>query len=119
MTYQEWIDKNYPDGGYGKCAHAATTMTQLFPELILVRGHYHCPIWGRRQHWWCMTEDGLIVDPTAGQFPSKGIGEYEPWNEEEPEPTGECLYCGEYVYNDHYLCSCIHLIHYKNVIRYD
>ena len=57
---------------YGRCAWATLAMQIAFPELIRVRGHYLCLIWGERDHWWLTTPEGEIVDPTAAQFPSKG-----------------------------------------------
>lgn len=108
MTYQEWI-KNSPyatqQGAYGQCKDATKEMAAAFPELTRVRGHYYCHIWGEREHWWCETPDGKIVDPTKAQFPSGGFGEYEPWDESQPEPTGMCPNCSGYCYNGETCCS--------------
>ena len=98
MTYEEWISQNVKDNGYGQCHEATEAMAQAFPELSTVRGHYECPIWGTREHWWLVAPDGRIVDPTVEQFPSKGIGEYTPLDEEAEEPVGKCANCGEYSY---------------------
>jgi len=39
--------------------------------VTLVRGHYYCPIRVRsEQHWWW---DGVIIDPTRLQSPSRGV----------------------------------------------
>jgi hypothetical protein len=62
---------------YGKCREYAEQAVRENPLLRLVRGYYHCPIWGKRHHWWTVKPDGKIYDPTEDQFPSKGIGEYE------------------------------------------
>ena len=107
MTYQEWIDEHYPDyeSSYGKCAEATLDMQKVFPELTRVRGHYYCSSWGEREHWWLTDKDGNIVDPTARQFPTKGHGVYDPWDESQPEPTGICPNCGEYCYNNDTCCS--------------
>jgi hypothetical protein len=35
-----------------------------------------CPIWGARDHFWCVDGEDNVVDPTASQFPSKGTGVY-------------------------------------------
>lgn len=107
-VYSEWIANNVGEeffDNYGKCEKITKEMKEAFPELIRVRGHYHCPIWGRRAHWWFTTPDGKIVDPTKRQFPSGGIGKYVPWDESKPEPTGKCQNCGKYVYNYGYFCS--------------
>jgi hypothetical protein len=45
---------------------------------------------------------------TASQFPSKGRGSYVQWNEDDPEPTGKCLECGEYTYDGKQMCSDIY-----------
>jgi hypothetical protein len=60
----------------GKCKEMSEAECKLDPTLRLVRGHYHCLIWGEQQHWWAVKPDGTIVDPTVLQFPSKGFGEY-------------------------------------------
>ena len=100
--YVKWIAENYQGGGPGQCSEASSRMVAAFPELARVRGHYYCVIWGEREHWWCKTSEGLVVDPTAGQFPSKGHGEYVEWDEGSPEPIGMCIDCGSYVYEDGY-----------------
>ena len=89
----------------GRCREVCEVMLRVRPELSLVRGHYHCPIWGRREHWWLKAEDSSIVDPTASQFPSGGLGEYEEWDESRPEPTAKCLNCGDYVFGGDEFCS--------------
>lgn len=104
LRYREWII-GLGTELLGRCAEATQDMVKEFPELKRVRGHYICPIWGRRAHWWCVTPDGLIVDPTKGQFPSGGIGEYIPWIDGEKEPTGICADCGEEVFNGDSFCN--------------
>lgn len=64
----------------GKCKELSEEQVRINPSLRLVRGHYHCPIWGEQAHWWCVKPDGTIVDPSKLQFPSKGIGEYVEFN---------------------------------------
>jgi hypothetical protein len=103
--YDLWITCNVEGNGYGKCREACHTMATFFPELKLVRGHYYCPSWGKRDHWWLVDPNGTVIDQTKMQFPSMGQGRYEPWDEAHPEPTGKCMNCGEYCYNDEYACS--------------
>ena len=74
----------------GKCKEFVDKAIEEDSTLIAVRGYYHCPIWGKQSHWWCKKEDGTIVDPTARQFPSKGIGDYE-----EFDGIVECSQCGK------------------------
>lgn len=90
---------------YGKCAEITLEIAEKDPSLTRVRGHYICPIWGKRGHWWLKKEDGTIVDPTKAQFPSGGFGEYIEWVEGAEEPTGICMNCGEEVYGSDYFCS--------------
>ena len=88
-----------------KCKELTQEMQKEFPELIRVRGFYHCPYWGKREHWWLKNKRMEIVDPTAEQFPSKGSGRYEEWIEGQPEPTGKCMNCGEYCFNGNSFCT--------------
>jgi hypothetical protein len=76
----------------GKCKELSEALIVEDPTLTLVRGYYHCPFWGKQEHWWCKSEDGNIIDPTKDQFPSKGIGEYEEFN-----GICECETCGKEV----------------------
>lgn len=103
--YKDWIESNVEGNGYGKCAEVTSAMAEAFPELTRVRGHYYCIRWGERAHWWLKTSDGEIVDPTASQFPTKGRGHYQEWDESNEEPTGICPECGKYVYGGKSLCS--------------
>lgn len=104
QQYDKWIAENVVDD-LGTCAEVTIAMVKKFPELKRVRGHYHCPIWGERAHWWCIASNGKIIDPTASQFPSKGSGVYIVHVEGSPEPTGKCLDCGSYVYNEDTFCD--------------
>jgi hypothetical protein len=96
--YERWILDNYPTRADAvmQCATATERMVVDFPELTRVRGHYYDTLWGRREHWWCATSTGAVVDPTAAQFPDGGIGVYEPLPDDAPEPIGRCYNCGEY-----------------------
>ncbi len=61
----------------GRCKELSTKLCEENPNLILVRGFYWCPIWNvRDQHWWTKDSNGVIHDPTKGQYPSNGCGEY-------------------------------------------
>lgn len=95
--YELWIAVNVADP-LGRCAEASAEMVAAFPELTRVRGHYFCPVWGERAHWWCVAPDGTIVDPTAAQFPSKGAFDYTPLAADVEEPVGRCCNCGELSY---------------------
>jgi hypothetical protein len=96
--YVGWSFKNVRDPHLA-CVEATLAMVAAFPELSRVRGHYHCPVDGQAHpHWWCVTAEGTIIDPTADQFASHGQGDYEPYDESKGEPLGKCLDCGGLVY---------------------
>lgn len=77
----------------GRCKEFAEAAIAFNPSLRLVRGYYFCPIWNtEEQHWWCEAPDGTVVDPTARQFPSNGLGIYR-----EFDGTVECANCGKVV----------------------
>lgn len=101
--YEFWIDNNVTET-YGTCNQVTQQMVIEFPDLTRVRGHYLCPLWGQREHWWLVDPEGEIVDPTKKQFPSKGTGQYIPLKEGTPEPTGKCPNCSAYVYDGNTCC---------------
>ena len=111
LAYDLWILDNYPDGNsaYLKCAEATEKMVATFPELKRVRGlasveeHHGFPP-TRTPHWWCVSPDGTIVDPTEHQYPTK-ILSYEEADETRGPPTGKCPNCGGLCYEGSYLCS--------------
>ncbi len=105
-VYRTWIDDHYPtrESAYGHCAEAVSEMVQAFSELRAVRGHYYDVVWNERAHWWCVTPEGEIVDPTLRQFPDQH-GEYTELDEDAPKPTGMCPNCGELIFTGDYVCS--------------
>ena len=77
----------------GKCKEMCEELVIKDPSLRLVRGHYFCPVWNTEEaHWWCVDIDGNIVDPTAKQFGSKGLGTYT-----EFDGNITCEECGKVV----------------------
>lgn len=102
--YDAWIAAHATEP-YGRCKELSDRMLLAFPELRQVRGHYFDAAWGEREHWWLVAPDGAVVDPTAAQFPTKGHGEYVPWQEGDPEPVGKCMNCGNYCYEHANWCS--------------
>lgn len=103
-AYRQWIANNVVKP-YGMCDEFTRLMVVAFPELQRVRGHYMCPVWGMRAHWWLIDDDGCLVDPTAEQFPSLGTGTYIAWEESQAEPTGVCPNCSGYCFNNDTCCS--------------
>ncbi len=86
---------------YGKCKEYVDFIAERINGLQKVRGFYHCPIWGKRQHWWLEDSCGNILDPTVSQFPSGGMGEYEEYDYEiHKTPIGRCINCGELVFEN-------------------
>ena len=76
----------------GKCKQLSEELVQNDSSLVLVRGYYHYPFWGKQAHWWTRAPDGTVIDPTVLQFPSKGMGDYE-----EFDGTVECSNCGKQI----------------------
>ena len=76
----------------GKCKQFSEFAVFVDPTLKLIRGHYHCPIWGEQPHWWTVRPDGSIYDPTVKQFPSGGCGDYV-----EFDGIVNCFECGKKV----------------------
>lgn len=74
--YATWIRDHVEGDGYGKCRQVSGMMALVFPELKRVYGTYYCWIWGPRNHFWLVTAENHVVDPTAMQFPSRGCGTY-------------------------------------------
>ncbi len=108
--YRAWIDayvKANDDFVRGKCEDGTKEMLAAFPELRLAVGFVHCT-WGRDQHFWCVTEDGEIIDPTRSQFIA--VWKYEELDLADPAtrakiPTGRCMDCGDDVYGGNQFCS--------------
>lgn len=91
--YQEWIDRRVPKDPTGLSGLLTLTMLKEFPELRRVRGYYHCPMLTVPfAHWWLVTKEGCVIDPTSNQFVSKGAGRYE--ESSDIEPMGNCMRCG-------------------------
>ena len=104
--YQAWIDANCPDPKLtlGRCKQFALKMKEAFPELRVTNGFVTLLLYDEAlTHWWCVTPDGVIVDPTAGQYIWNGtpIAEYEEITDDHDErrfPKVKCMECGEYYY---------------------
>jgi hypothetical protein len=104
-TYAQWIAAHVPADPTGTCREVTAAMGAAFPELKRARGYYLGAGMERRwPHWWLVTADGTIVDPTAAQWPDHGRGFYAERDESEPEPTGKCSNCGEYCYEGRSPC---------------
>lgn len=102
-SYLRWIAQHVGADPHRQCEEVTKRMAAAFPELRRVRGHYVCPSEGPQPHWWMVTPDGIVVDPTKEQFTSQGQGVYKP--HEGPEPTGNCLNCGALVYGETPFCN--------------
>lgn len=94
--YRAWIDAWLEENrAYGGCIEASILMAECFPELEVVKGHVYCD-WGKRGHWWLVTPDGEIVDPTVSQFGV--VFEYEPWKPGDEVRVGKCMNCGDEIW---------------------
>lgn len=107
--YQAWIDAFVRSHNYfvrGLCGEATKQMMKAFPELRRACGFafWVCPTrLVRDEHFWCVTPDGTIVDPTVSQFGGAPV-RYEELDLNKPEdvarlPTGKCMWCGGDCYN--------------------
>jgi len=111
LAYSCWISENYPTPQSARlqCAEATENMVGVFKELKRVRGlasvaePYDLPP-TRTPHWWCVTPEGTIIDPTAHQYPTE-ILTYSEADESKGPPTGKCPNCGGLCYEGNYLCS--------------
>lgn len=93
-----WLTDNSPKSA---CVEATEQMAAAFPELQRVRGHVTVSSGRTHPHWWLVTPDGSIIDPTASQWTPVLPGVYEPLNEETfVEPTGRCPNCGNLFYGE-------------------
>jgi hypothetical protein len=109
--YFIWISENYPtpESAILQCESATKKMVKQFPELKRVRGMIHVrephglnPT--KSPHWWLVTPDGKIIDPVIHQYPL-GIIKYIPLDESLGTPTGKCMNCGDFCYNNNIVCS--------------
>lgn len=80
----------------GKCKELSEAAVAADPTLRLVRGWYHCPMWGKQGHWWCVKPDGTIVDPSVAQFPTRGAAAVY----EEYDNHIDCEQCGKRVHEE-------------------
>ncbi len=89
----------------GRCKEMCLAEMKRDATLTLVRGSYWDVFWGEQQHWWLVKPDGTIVDPTKDQFPSKGNGEYVPFDGfvicevcEQRIPEEKAQFAGKYAF---------------------
>ena len=98
--YQQWIETHYPTSkeAMGQCKKGCEQLKATFPELKITNGFV--AIFGDYvTHWWCVTQDGTIIDPTAVQFGV--VLYYDEIDDDHPERLYEkkkCMNCGEYYY---------------------
>lgn len=112
--YQEWID-SYTGEIYRNCKDVTKEMKEDFPELRIAKGLVLIvDDFKRYPHQWCVTPEGEIVDPTAGQW--MGIMEYQEIKEDEPKPIGKCMNCGEWIFDNYKLKNfCCEDCHKANI----
>lgn len=96
--YDDWIESYPYKDRVGMCGAATNEMCKKFPELKRVPG-FVSTMYGLREHWWCVSPDGSIVDPTKEQF--KGVGgilSYQEVGREDSVRLGKCMNCGAEIY---------------------
>lgn len=111
QKYKQWIENKLLTGDdpHLHCLEWSEEMLAVFPELYLLRGHVLLNNGWFRPHWWLINPSNDIVDPTERQF-SEGfyqgchIIDWLPTDESEP-PTGKCMNCGDYCFNNEFGCS--------------
>lgn len=97
QKYYDWI-ANWlctQKSVWGFCKQGAQEMQKQFLELTVVPG-WVSTIAGDRDHWWCETADGEIIDPTASQFKEMRIGifRYRKFQPGDKVRVGKCMNCG-------------------------
>lgn len=107
--YDQWI-KEHVYECKGNCKLYAQEMAEAFPELIVVSGTYFRPEDSPADHWWCVTKEGEIIDPTAHQFELDRDGRpvYKVDNANyttDENVTGKCPRCGAWCYDNDEYCS--------------
>jgi hypothetical protein len=80
----------------GRCASATAEMVEAFPELRRVAGWVFGAKTPPTEHFWCVTPDASIVDPTASQF--SGELTYREFQPGDSVCVGRCMNCGDYIY---------------------
>ena len=97
-TYEAWIAAWVLKQPFlrGTCARGAKEMVEAFPELRRVAGWVFGPKMPPTEHFWCVTRDAAIVDPTAGQF--EGELNYREFRPGDSVCVGRCMNCGDYIY---------------------
>lgn len=103
--YKSWIIKIKSEYNVltGLCGSISRKMIENFPELRLARGYFIDDYGAKHSHWWCVSSDGIIIDPTVDQFKSNfeiSAARYEEYDELKhgPLPIGRCYDCGSYIY---------------------
>ena len=109
--YSSWINSwtsQYKGVVRGRCRPVSEAMVNDFPELKLSRGFVMTRGGVEFEHWWCVTPDGDVVDPTVSQFdPYHGVLDYSEYDisVHGKEPCGRCINCGDYCYDNSYACG--------------
>lgn len=126
-TYEDWIAgyvKSQTGNVRYRCQSASEAMAKAFPELRLARGWVTLESSDRLEHWWCVTPNGAVIDPTEFQFDDyRGAPEsYEEYDEGKHGslPTGKCPECGEFIYDGrdlHPECEQSYLAYLNGVTR--
>lgn len=90
----------------GTCGTYVRKFTEMFPELKEQPGFINFQVgienYRPGEHYWCVHEDGRIIDPTLEQFYHARNGYqpfYKPLDEEKDIiQIGKCMNCGSEIY---------------------
>lgn len=80
----------------GRCYEMSKALCDADPSLRLVRGHITVPMWPTdplQPHWWCVRQNGSILDPSWEQFPFQQAPPASAY--EEFDGTVYCDQCGK------------------------
>lgn len=90
-----------------KCVGFTEKLAKLHPELTLQAGFVHFKTFADQgfkgsEHWWCLTPEGQIIDPSVAQFGEVTEANplvYTPFNPDTHKIIiGKCMNCGWEIY---------------------
>jgi hypothetical protein len=107
--YERWIREHVYECE-GNCKYYSYEMATAFPELKVTSGRYFRTEDSPAEHWWCVTENGEIIDPTASQFEldrdGRVVYKVDLANYVTDENiSGKCPLCGAWCYEGDEYCS--------------
>jgi hypothetical protein len=102
QEWLNWID-SYPGQKILRSREVCNEMREEFSGLHLVQGYIDVGYGRPLHHWWLVSKEGEIVDPTTSQYPP--ILRYEEWDETSPPSSGRCLNCKSFTFDGSHFCN--------------